>query len=281
MFSTKLETVQSNKKLDNSRVELANLGSIKENLKIEIDELTKLASHYNGIDKKVEEAEIELQRLNKEIAKANHLKSDLEIVESKLNETKELNATISSQTKELLAKHDKLSADIKILEDKQVQNKVEFDSAVLSYKNEISKYETALSEVTEKTKKAIEEHGIVITKNKAEIDVLVKTVNELEQAKDGLDKKITESKKELTDIDIKIIKQQEFYKNLIIENEAQAENILSKAEEMAKNKAEELIVREGDLSQREAWLNEKESKLLDLKTKMEAFHGKKIDNINI
>ncbi|HNU95498.1 MAG TPA: hypothetical protein PKK32_00830 [Candidatus Paceibacterota bacterium] len=279
--SEAIAPTKADDKVRDIKEELANLGSIKEDLVAEIALKEKLASDYKDIDKKVEEAEAELKRLNQEIAKANHLKSDLEIVENKLNETKEFNDTISFQTKELLAKHDKLSADIKILEDSYTHNKVEFDSALLAYKKEIAKYEKSLADITEKTKKAFEEHGVIVTKYKEEINELVKTVNQLEQVKDGWDKKIVEANSKLQSLEKEIKTADNKAMELISNAELYCERIKKDADELVAKKKQELIDREGILSERESWLNEKEQILKETKLELEKFYGRKINNVII
>lgn len=282
MFSTKLETVaQPNKKSDSTRLELAELGSIKENILSDIRLLEERALYYKDIDEKIEKAEKDLKELEESITDATQRQNVYDVLNAKIDESKEFQATISFQNKELLEKFDTLSAEIKVKE--ELLNRVQADlkSATLAYNKAVEKYDEEIEAINNDLEDRKQYQKEYIANAKKELQDWNKLIMEEDEKFVNIGVKISKLEIQLKSLEMELAEKEALAIKTMNEANEYSGRVRAEADAYFADKKLELELVSGELSQKEAWLNEKEQKLLDLKVKMEAFHGKKIDSINL
>lgn len=213
-------------------------------LKVETEELLK-------INKSLERSAEDLQ--NKKNAK-EVVEQEIKTLEDRVNflsnELVKLEASFKARSNEI-------NTSIKLLEDTHsvVSIKVNDKKKELLYITENIKVST--DKIESLLTEELQKNNVLKEKN---LEILEKTkeINELNSS--------YESKKRIIDS----------LNSEIESKKVEADNIVNRAQEAAANKLAELEKREGDISDKEAWLNSKQSNLKAIKLSLEEFFGKKI-----
>jgi len=284
MFSNKLEIKDNKEKTPSdsaARKDLLVLGANKEALVSEIKVLEDKALYYNDISEKIALAEKELVSLDLQ-------KKELETVVALVSENKKTIIEQGEIISELSVGKEKLLESIYSLGDKNFQltssvdkKEVELEKISDEFKIAIEKNESVIANLNANIKILDQERSslgkIIRDKNEellkqrkqfeSEIDLLIGEKNDLDIAINEL-----KSEKESIELNCVAIKKHA---------DEYADNKILEADKYYNSKKEEIEITSGQLSDKETWLSSKENRLLALKTELEAFHGKKINQINI
>lgn len=284
MFSTKKEDAKIEygaEEKQNSLNELSSLGKIKEDLKKEISRLEGQSLEYRDIDKKVIDKEVELKNLDYQLLDKKHVITLLDEANIKFKELSLKNDGLESSIK--LSEENKkvLLSDYKKLSKDYDTNSKKFNKDIIILKDLISSKNLELEIIKENFivnslnyEKVINGLKKEILDNSNNLSIIIEKINDLNSKKLSLEN------------DIIVVE------NYITESEKNADNIISEANKYYDEKVKEgdgyflsvkesIVKKEGAISDREAWVNSKEKELIELKSTMEEFHGKKINRINL
>jgi hypothetical protein len=283
MFSNKKENIlvsPDSKKRDDVLSSLSLLGKEEELIKNNIEILKKEALEYNEVGDKLDVAEKVLKEiLDTIVVKEIVLKSLLD-AEKKLKEVKIVfdnllidNKKLEENNKNLSEEILKKNSDLSRISDKYSKSILELKSEadgllnkIILSKSELTSCEKNLEDVKKISNIEIGKNNILILDLKEEIKTLSLEYKKIEN--------------DILSLNSKKANIEDNNNNLILEGE---KYLLDKKREgnlYYESKINDIADREGKLSDKEIWLLEKEKSLIDLKTKMESFIGKKIPNIN-
>jgi exonuclease SbcC len=284
MFSTKKEDAKIEygaEEKQNSLNELSSLGKIKEDLKKEISRLEGKSLEYRDIDEKVIDKEVALKNLDYQLLDKKHVITLLDEANIKFKELSLKNDELESSIK--LSEENKkvLLSDYKKLSKDYNTNSEKFNKDIVVLKDLISSKNIELETIKENFivnslnyEKVINGLKKEILDNSNNLSIIIEKINDLNSKKLSLEN------------DIIVVE------NYITESEKNADNIISEANKYYDEKVKEgdgyflsvkesIVKKEGAISDREAWVNSKEKELIELKSTMEEFHGKKINRINL
>lgn len=257
--------------------EISALGVKLEEIKKQTDDYQDCSAEIVDAREKLEVFESKLKQTEKDLADKINL---LSVAEENLES---LNKEIISG-KEIKEKQEKEIADTKA-KYRGIYEEIETAERKLErYKNDIGKAEGVLSSVELAGKKERENIEEDLKNGNDEIALLKEKKLESENAKTEIQRNAELIEKTLLVKNEEINNLLKLKNSLIGETENQRKEMAEekeKAEKTIKAKTEELNKREGDLSLRESWLNEKTELLKTSKAELEKFYNKKINNIII
>lgn len=261
--------------------ELAELGSIKEGLVSEIARLQKLAEDYKGIDEKVVIKEKELQELNISVKDLANIKSEFEKISEDLAYAKKELSEANTLTQGILKGNAELWETKKKIDDKIKEKESELQSVITNNKNKLSKSKDEFADFENRAIKKVDEYD-------SKLQELEKKQNsyiaQIEDLKKGLTEITTELVAKTLELEMSVLQienNKTTSKEIIDSATLKAEKIIEEAVSVAKKTSDEMVSKQGELSEKTSWLLEKEKTLRETKLELERFYGRKINNVII
>lgn len=266
-------------KLIDINKELAELGAIKANLEVEIKEGQSLAAEYHGLDEKVAEKDVELQKLNNEIKKAKIKVEDVASLKQKDIELRKIIEKLQNEIGSLLADRVSISKDITTLNNNKSTKEAELQSVVLGLNEKLSKLKNEFIAFEKKAIAKVDEYDGELSVKNLELNKLAT--------------KVIDREKELKSLTFNCAKLSFDIKSLNISREEATSKLVTETER-ANTKYDERMVefevyknaetfkldkRDGKLSDKARFLDVRENFLRSVKEQLEDKLGKKIDNL--
>lgn len=263
--------------------ELDNLYALRDSLVLEIERFKEDSKSIKSLESEIKELTDKKLVLSSEVQKLKGDKDDLNIIVNELLSKRENLILNESKLIDSIAK---LIKDEKELLDNISLLKNSLSSKVKEY-NDYVKESSHKVEIIKEECNDIEKDLKLLKSRKLEllpeIQELTMSVSSLKNTQSKLlsDNNALENKIKDSNRNIEILKQEyqkeasDIKNKLVIEKDKANKEI----EDMYSSIKKKMDLRDGELSEKESWIEKKESKLKQIKSDLEVFYNKKIDNI--
>lgn len=265
----------------NASKELAELGSIKETLLAEIKRGEEKALAYKDIDEKVEKAEKEINRLSPLVVDLKSKLSQLDKAKEELGIAQATLIDVDSATKEISDGNTKLLEIKNAIESEISIKKAELQSANLLYEKKLEDNKRDFEKWEEGASNKVDEYNDKLLQIEKDVKFSEKVSMDLKKANFVLSEKKSELESKLKSLETEIEKADKEAMQLIANADDYSFKVKNEADEYAVKVKEELAKRDGELSEKESWLLDKEKTLRETKTELEKFYNRKINNVII
>lgn len=280
--SVKSFVVADNEKFD-VKQELEELYKIKNNLVLDIEKYKEDKKKVKDLTSSIEKLSLKKTELDFEFFK---LKQEHEEYSRSLKEIKgdvllleETKSKLLNDTLKLKKESEILTSNFKFEIDK-TSKEIEIKNKEISDLNKLFSDKTAVILGLDKEIKVLSENNIKVKKENSE---LLKTRNKLLNENSELTTKMISKDNILNSIkketEIEIGKQSKIISDFETKFNAKKMEANDAIEKMYKDKEKQIASKEGVISEKESWLMKREQKLKEIKTDLEVFYNKKIDNI--
>lgn len=263
--------------------ELNNLYALRDSLVLEIEkfkeEYRKVKDLSGDIKKLTEQKSI----LSSEVQKLIGDKNDLNIIVKDLSSAQEKFILSEGKLIDSIAKLTKdekeLTDNISLLKNSLSDKEKEYNNFVKESSHKAEAIKKECNDI-EKDLKLLKSKRLELL---PEIQELTTSVNSLKNTQlkllsnnNALENKIKDSKKAIEILKQEYQKEVSDIKNKLVAEKNKANKEI---EDMYSDAKKQMDLRDGNLSEKESWLEKKEDKLKQIKNDLEVFYGKKIDNI--
>lgn len=278
--SETIAPVKGDDKVRDINKELAELGAIKAELESEIKEGKSLAAEYYGLDEKVAEKDIELQKLNIEIKEAKIKVEDVERLQEKDAELREIIEKLQKEIGGLLEDRVSISRDITDLNNSKSTKEAELNSAILALESKLYKANKEYNQFEKELEKMVNEHTNSLFDKKTELDKLISELSDAEKDLNSLNTKRAKLNSDLEGLNIAIKETADKLTQETAKADAKYNERMAEFEEYKNAETLKIQERDGELSDKAKFLDVRENFLRDVKSQLEDKLGKKINNMN-